>query len=58
MEEYTSGTESVSGTGACIREGIVIKPLVERRDETLGRVILKSVSEAYLCRKGNTTEFN
>lgn len=43
-------------TGAdCIREGIVVRPLVERTDpalETLGgRVILKVVSNAYLSRE-------
>ncbi len=31
-----------------IREGFVVKPLVERHDPRLGRVILKYVSDAYL----------
>ena len=57
VEELTSGVEEASGTGANIREGIVITPMVEREDEELGRVILKSVSEEYLLRKGGT-EFN
>lgn len=35
-----------------VREGIVIKPLVPRSDSTLGRVILKVISEDYLLRKG------
>ncbi len=39
---------SVTGGGAHIREGIVITPMVERRDPGLGRVILKEVSPAYL----------
>ena len=51
MEEHTNGLETVSGQELNIREGIVIKPLEERRDEELGRVILKNVSEAYLLRK-------
>jgi RNA ligase (TIGR02306 family) len=57
MEQYTNGKESVSGKQAHIREGIVMRPQIERRDEMLGRVQLKSVSEAYLLRKGGT-EFN
>jgi len=57
MEEYTNGRETVSGKEACIREGIVIRLETERRDDELGRIILKSVSEAYLLRK-NATEFN
>ena len=58
MDEYTSGKETVSGTEANLREGIVIKPALERHHIILGRVFLKSVSEAYLLRKGNTTELN
>lgn len=37
-----------------IREGIVIKPLKERWDNKLGRVITKLVGEEYLTRKGGT----
>lgn len=54
VEEHTNGKESVSMKGANIREGIVIKPIEERRDDELGRIILKSVSEAYLLRRGGT----
>lgn len=57
VEEFTSGRETVSGRGACIREGIVILPVRERRDDDIGRVMLKSVSEKYLLRR-NATEFN
>jgi len=57
MEEATNGMEVVSGEESNIREGVVIKPVKERRNEELGRVVLKSVSEAYLLRKGGT-EFN
>lgn len=57
MGQYTSGKESVTGASGHIREGIVIRPVVERHDDTLGRVQLKSVSEEYLLRKGNTTEY-
>lgn len=42
---------SVLANGACIREGFVVRPLFERRDLKLGRVILKLVGEDYLLRK-------
>lgn len=55
MLDLTNGKNNISGTH--MREGVVVRYLNEdRRDSTLGRVILKSVSEAYLLRKGNTTE--
>mgnify|MGYP001767559151 FL=1 len=57
MLEMTDGMESVSGNAKNIREGIVIKPIHERNDYELGRVILKSVSEKYLLRKDGT-EYN
>jgi RNA ligase (TIGR02306 family) len=40
-----------------IREGIVIKPVVYRRDDVVGNVILKDISDAYLTRKGEVTEY-
>jgi RNA ligase (TIGR02306 family) len=50
--------QTVIGAGAHIREGIVVRPVVERRSEVLGgRAIAKFVSEKYLMRKGETTEF-
>ena len=57
VADFTSGRESVSGTQCHMREGIVIRPTRERRDAALGRVQLKSVSDAYLLRKGGT-EYN
>ena len=61
MKKWTDGMETVSGKETNIREGIVMKPIEERRDDELGRVCLKSVSDAYLLRKakkGQTlTEF-
>jgi RNA ligase (TIGR02306 family) len=66
MMEYTSGKETVSGMEIHIREGIVMRSTVERvvpPDPILGelpcggRAQLKSVSEAYLLRKGDQTEF-
>jgi len=35
-----------------VREGIVIKPIKSRSDRSLGRVILKAISEDYDMRKG------
>jgi len=40
-----------------MREGVVVTAARERQDDILGRVILKSVSEDYLLRKGGT-EYN
>jgi RNA ligase (TIGR02306 family) len=58
MIEMTTGKETISGKAQHIREGVVIKPVVERWDSTIGRVILKSVSEDYLMRGGVVTEYN
>ena len=57
MLEHTDGKETVTGKGLHIREGIVVRAAVERRDPLLGRVQLKSVSEKYLLRKDGT-EYN
>ena len=53
--QYTRGETSLNG--GHVREGCVIKPLKERYDLELGRVILKSISEDFLFRKGNTTDY-
>lgn len=55
--KYTEGKETVSGSGTHVREGIVVRPVNERTHPRYGRVIVKSVSEAYLTRK-NATEYN
>jgi RNA ligase (TIGR02306 family) len=57
IENLTNGKETVSGKELHMREGVVIRPFNERRHDEIGRVILKSVSDAYLLRKGGT-EFN
>ena len=54
LAEHTSGSETVSGTGVHVREGVVVRPATEREDPALGRVQLKSVSDDYLTRKGGT----
>lgn len=50
-----SGRETVSGRDLHLREGVVIRPAVERYSTvTGGRAIAKAVSPAYLTRKGGT----
>lgn len=56
MLEYANGYTTLGREH--IREGCVIKPLVNRTDSKMhGRVILKHVSENYLLRDGGT-EYN
>ncbi|MGW1327233.1 RNA ligase (ATP) [Streptomyces antibioticus] len=50
-----TGRETVSGRELHLREGVVIRPAVERYSPvTGGRAIAKAVSGAYLTRKGGT----
>jgi RNA ligase (TIGR02306 family) len=42
---------TVLGSGVCVREGFVVRPVKERWDERLGRVILKLAGEDYHLRK-------
>jgi len=53
----TGGVETISGKAAHMREGIVIRPIKERYEHDIGRVLLKSVNETYLLRGGEATEF-
>lgn len=55
LAEHTDGKTS-TGAGH-IREGVVVTPVKQRDHIRLGRVIVKSVSEKYLLRKGGT-EYN
>jgi len=57
LEEHTRGRELISGDSRHIREGVVVRPQIERRNKLIGRTQLKSVSVDYLLRKGGT-EFN
>ncbi|MCB9741403.1 MAG: RNA ligase (ATP) [Alphaproteobacteria bacterium] len=57
LADYTDGDELVSFERRHLREGVVVRPRVERRHDGLGRVQLKSISARYLLRKGGT-EFN
>ncbi|MFB7510554.1 RNA ligase (ATP) [Streptomyces broussonetiae] len=55
VREFASGRETVSGQGLHLREGVVVRPAVERHSTvTGGRAIAKAVSPAYLTRKGGT----
>lgn len=56
-KELSEGTTLVSNVQQ-IREGVVIKPVQERKHDEIGRIMLKYVGEPYLTRKGNTTEYN
>jgi RNA ligase (TIGR02306 family) len=52
VEQHTNGKTTLEANH--IREGVVIVPEFERNATGLGRLALKSVSEAYLLRKGAT----
>lgn len=55
LAEKARGPETISGTEAHIREGLVVRPLTERHSEVLGgRAIAKFISEEYLTRSGGT----
>lgn len=56
VKKYTDGM-TILGDGKHIREGVVTKPASNRKDQFGNRIILKSVSEAYLTRKDGT-EYN
>lgn len=57
VNEYTDGFDTFGSNPKQIREGIVIKPLNERFNDEIGRVMVKSVSQAYKLRK-NGSEYN
>lgn len=53
--ELARGTETVSGRGLYLREGVVVRSAESRYSPVLGgRAIAKVVSDAYLTRKGGT----
>ena len=56
LDHHTAGNSVVEKAGH-IREGVVLRPVEERYDPALGRVVLKSISAAYLLRKGEATEY-
>lgn len=66
MLQHTAGKETVTGLQQHMREGVVVKPIVERQDFTIyptgrafpcnGRVQFKSISTEYDLRKGSGGE--
>jgi RNA ligase (TIGR02306 family) len=60
IEELTDGRETVSAssTGMNIREGVVVKTYSTNAKGMSDRLIVKSVSESYLTRGGEATEFH
>lgn len=55
LAALAEGTETVSGAGAHLREGVVVRAATDRYSPVLGgRAIVKFVSGAYLLRKGGT----
>jgi RNA ligase (TIGR02306 family) len=59
LELHTNGKETVSGKESHIREGVVIRPVMEREHNNLpmNRIQLKNISADYLLRKGEATEY-
>lgn len=51
-EEHRKGDSTLHGQK--VREGIVIRPVVERKSSSLSRVILKFISDEYYLNKDNT----
>lgn len=52
LMELSSGDTVVGGSH--MREGIVVRPVHERMDSRIGRVVLKIISDDYITRKGGT----
>lgn len=53
--DAASGTETWSGSDLHLREGVVVRPALDRYSEVLGgRAVAKFVSDAYLTRRGGT----
>ncbi len=55
VKRYSEGKTLLMQQDAHIREGVVVKPLYERTDPKLGRVVLKYVSDSYLF--GEKTDY-
>lgn len=52
VKELSEGKTQVAGADN-MREGVVVRPVVERMEHRFGRVILKYVGDEYLCSKGH-----
>ncbi|WP_160145548.1 RNA ligase (ATP) [Dictyobacter aurantiacus] len=55
VKRYSEGKTLLMENGAHMREGLVVRPLVERNNPKIGRVILKYVSDTYLF--GEKTDY-
>ena len=51
--ELAEGVSDLGG-GSCLREGVVVRPLLERQDLRYGRICFKLVGQGYLLRKNGT----
>jgi RNA ligase (TIGR02306 family) len=50
IKEMANGPSTIEGANHC-REGVVVRPMIERSDPRLGRLVLKAVGEDYYNRK-------
>ena len=57
IEEHTKGVSVIDPNGTPIREGCVVKPVIESISPYVGRKVLKSVSEEFLLLK-NGSDFH
>jgi RNA ligase (TIGR02306 family) len=55
VKRYSEGKTLLLSQDAHIREGLVVRPQIERTDPKIGRVILKYVSDSYLF--GEKTDY-
>ena len=53
VEECTRGNSIIDTIGTPIREGCVVKPIIEQNSPYVGRKVLKSINSEYLLLKGN-----
>jgi len=53
IEKYINGQSIIADH---IREGFVVRPVVERYSDECGRVLLKALNPEYLCRKGDKAD--
>jgi len=54
IEELSDGRSTIGGDH--VREGVVVKPIAEREDDVLGRVILKSIGDGYETKQYGWTD--
>ena len=53
MKQLSDGPSLIGGSHG--REGVVVRPLIERHDPAVGRVVLKYVGDRYLFGSGEDT---